>query len=271
MKGVIPLDGGELGYEERGQGPAVVLIHGGLTTSDLWDVELEHLADERRVVRYDLRGVGRSPSTSGRFSHHEDLRSLLDHLHVGRADVIGHSIGAAVAVDLAVTHPERVGSLVLIAPALAGYEPSRAEDRALLRRSLRAVDEAKETVDPVAEVEADLSAWLAGPYRSLEELDPQLVVLARELFRSARASSHTEGLNLVGPDPPAARRLGRLRAPTLAVVGSVDFPHVREVAEKLVGHRRRASLRSIERTAHFPMLERPEEFLGLLERFLEVP
>lgn len=265
--GAVPLNGGEVGYEELGRGSALVFVHGGLTTGDLWEPQMVRFARSYRVIRYDLRGVGRSPSTSGRFSHHEDLGQLLDALGVDRAHMVGHSIGGAVVVDFALTHPDRVRSLTLVASALGGYVPSRAEDRALLARWLRPVEEAEEVGDGAAATEANLAAWLAGPFRSVAELDPRLVGRARELFSTAQGSASAEGIEWEGPAPPSASRLGALGAPTLVMVGTADFPHIREVAERLVAEAARARFYAFVGAAHFPMLESPSAFDDALERF----
>lgn len=266
--GVFPVDGGELGFEERGEGPAFVLTHGGLTTGDLWDREVDQFSTDHRVVRYDLRGSGRSPSASGRFAYHEDLRALLDHLRVERAHLLGHSLGGAVTVDFALVHPKRVASLVLVASALDGALPTREEDDALAARWLRPVEEAEEVGDLEAATEANLAAWLAGPYRSLPDLDPRVVDRARTLFRSALASAQGEGIDPVGPQPPPIERLRHLRAPTLVIVGALDFPHVREVSDRLASELPHATLRVVPGAAHFPMLEAPAEFDQAVRGFL---
>src|SRR5262249_28757315 len=79
------VNGTTLYYETAGEGPAIVLIHGGLVDSRLWDDQMKALAKHHRVVRDDLRGFGRSAEAPEPFSHIEDLRALMDFLRIERA------------------------------------------------------------------------------------------------------------------------------------------------------------------------------------------
>ena len=112
--GRVAVDGGTLYYEARGSGPAVVLLHGGGLDLGMWDPQVEPLARSFRVIRYDARGHGRSTARMGPYSTLEDLRRLLDHLGVARAHLVGLSMGAGVALDFAINHPERVSKLALV-------------------------------------------------------------------------------------------------------------------------------------------------------------
>ena len=94
----------------------VVGIHGLTSNHTVWLSMAEVLAPGRRLVAYDLRGRGDSdkPPSGYSLAHHgEDLRGLLDHLGLERATLMGHSLGAHIAVRFAAKHPERVAKLVL--------------------------------------------------------------------------------------------------------------------------------------------------------------
>jgi len=115
-------DGVKIAYVDEGEGDPILLIHGfasNVATNWRDSHWLQTLtAASRRAVAYDNRGHGRSeklydPSRYGAPMMAEDGRRLLDHLAIGRADVMGYSMGARIAVFLALTHPERVRSLIL--------------------------------------------------------------------------------------------------------------------------------------------------------------
>lgn len=112
--GRVPVEGGTLYYDVRGSGPPVVLLHAGDMDLTMWDPQVGTLARSFRVIRFDARGHGRSTAPRGPYSTVEDLRSLLDHLGVERAHLVGISMGAGVALNFATTHPERVRSLALV-------------------------------------------------------------------------------------------------------------------------------------------------------------
>src|SRR6185436_3073968 len=91
--GYAPSNGTSLYYEVSGEGEAVVLLHGFSLDHRMWAPQVDALAGRYRVVRYDLRGFGRSAPSPERFTHADDLLALLDHLHIDRAALVGLSMG----------------------------------------------------------------------------------------------------------------------------------------------------------------------------------
>src|SRR5215469_7232897 len=90
---MVPVPDGELWAEDTGSGTAVVLIHGDWTDADIWARLVPLLQDRYRVIRYDLRGFGRSSRPAQPFTRLEDLRAVLDHSGVPEAVAVGHSGG----------------------------------------------------------------------------------------------------------------------------------------------------------------------------------
>jgi 3-oxoadipate enol-lactonase len=89
----------------------------------MWDDQVRQLNSRYMVIRYVLRGHGQSTRATEPFTAHGDLAALLDELGIERTALIGLSAGARVAVDFAITHPERVGKLLLAAPSISGVVP----------------------------------------------------------------------------------------------------------------------------------------------------
>src|SRR5918911_1083992 len=146
VSGFAEVNGARLYYEAEGRGPAVVLIHGGLVDSRLWDAQMKPLSKHFRVVRYDIRGYGRSPAPTGEYWPHEDLRALLDYLKIGRATIVGLSLGGIVAADFALEYPDRVDRLVLVGSGLRGDKQPQPKDPKL------AWEAAQRGAEPFAEV-----------------------------------------------------------------------------------------------------------------------
>jgi pimeloyl-ACP methyl ester carboxylesterase len=115
-------DGIEIAYLDEGEGEPIVLVHGFASTASInwvfpgWVTTLTKA--RRRVVALDNRGHGASSKLYDPAAYHsatmaEDVRALLDHLGITRADVMGYSMGARIAAYLALAHPERVRSIIL--------------------------------------------------------------------------------------------------------------------------------------------------------------
>jgi pimeloyl-ACP methyl ester carboxylesterase len=104
-------------HEWPGRGPAVVAVHGLTANHTCWASLADALAPGVRLVAYDLRGRGESdkpPTGYSLAAHGQDLAGLLDRFGLPRAVLVGHSLGAGIALRFAVTHPRRVAKLVLI-------------------------------------------------------------------------------------------------------------------------------------------------------------
>ena len=105
----------ELYYETAGTGPPLVLIHGSLMTIGLMNDYPALLAEHRRVIAVELQAHGRTPDISRPLRYEllaDDIAALLDHLGLAHADLFGYSLGAAVAMQVAIRHPDRVRRLV---------------------------------------------------------------------------------------------------------------------------------------------------------------
>jgi 3-oxoadipate enol-lactonase len=251
-----------LHYEIAGEGQPLVLVHGGLVNSGLWDDQFEVFAQRYRVLRYDVRGFGQSKSPTAYYSNHGDLRDLLDFLGISRAAVLGLSMGGAIAIDFALTYPDHVAALIPVAAGLGGYQ---VKDNSPLRAELQ---EAYESGDKPRAVELSLRLWTDGSQRTPDQVDP----VAREKIRAM--TIHTFDLpdteNWLQPlKPPAVDRLAEIRVPTLFVVGDQDVPDILDISDLIVTAVSGARKAVIAGTAHHLNVEKPDEFNRIVLEFLD--
>jgi 3-oxoadipate enol-lactonase len=251
-----------LHYEIAGTGQPLVLIHGGLVNSGLWDDQFEVFAQHCRVLRYDVRGYGRSKPPTAYYSNHGDLRDLLDFLGIERATVLGLSMGGGIAIDFALAYPDHTAALIPVAAGLGGYHIERTSP---LQDELRA---AYESGDKPRAVELSLRLWTDGPHRTPDQVDPA----AREKIRAM--TIHTFDLpdteNYLQPlKPPAIDRLAEIHVPTLFIVGDQDVPDILEIGDLIVTHVPGARKAVIANTAHHLNVEQPDEFNRIVLDFLK--
>lgn len=104
--GFAEVNGARLYYKKvAGSGPPLALVHAGVADSRMWDEQFAVFAQRYRVVRYDVRGFGRSVMPPGPFSHADDLAALLQYLDIARAAVVGVSMGGGIAIDCTLKYP----------------------------------------------------------------------------------------------------------------------------------------------------------------------
>jgi pimeloyl-ACP methyl ester carboxylesterase len=261
--GMVDVDGAELYFEAAGGGEPLVLVHAGIADARMWEGQFAPFAERHLTIRYDMRGFGRSVLAPGPFSHHEDLRVLLDRLGVGRTSLVGCSMGGATVLDLALENPERVEALVLVCSAVGGFEfdgepPGEWQE-------IVAAEEAGD-LDRVSELEVRM--WVDGPGRGPDVVDPAV----RDLVRGMNLIAlQNEALGLgeeQEPETPAVARLSEIQAPTLILVGDEDQPRTLAAADLLARDLPNARKVVMPGTAHLPNMERPEEFNNLVLDFL---
>ena len=119
---VVDVNGARLWYDEAGSGQTVLLLHGGLGDSGLWEPVVPLLAERFRTIRIDLRFFGRSTGPAMPWSWQEDVVGVLDELGIERAALVGLSLGGRIALDVALAHPDRLWAVVGVAPGLAGHD-----------------------------------------------------------------------------------------------------------------------------------------------------
>lgn len=261
--GFAEVNGASLYYEILGEGEPLILLHAGIADRRMWDGQFGAFADRYRVVRYDRRGFGRSALEEGPYSHHDDLRGLLDYLGIERSSFVGCSMGGATVIDFVLSDPERARALVLVGSAVSGVESDTQPPQEW--EELVAADEAGD-LERVSELEVRI--WVDGPYRYPGAVDPAVRNLVREM-NLISLLSEASGLGEERPaNPPAAERLGEIRAPTLVVAGALDRPEIVARSELLVHSIPHARIILMDGTAHLPNMEKPGEFNRTVLKFL---
>ena len=135
--GRVDVDGIQYHYQIRGQGAPLLLLHGGLGSVDMFAPIMPMLGAKRQIIGVDLQGHGRTPLGSRPISMAAmgaDMAAILKKLGYGPVDVMGYSMGAGVAFQLAVQHPQQVRRLVLVSGSFAkdGFYPEMIEAQAQL-------------------------------------------------------------------------------------------------------------------------------------------
>jgi len=251
---VVEVNGGRLWYDEAGSGPAVLLLHGGLGDSGLWEPVVPFLAERFRTIRSDLRFYGRSTGPNVPWSWQDDAIGVLDELGIERAALVGLSLGGKLALDIALAHPDRLWAVAGVAPGLGGHDGAAYTEEHEARYDAAGVEEKLEVA-----MEIDFEVWAP-----LGADDP-----IRQLWRATpEANALPPGLEPI-PETgaPAKDRLGELEVPTLIVTASHDPAGMREIGPLV--EREAPDARHLELDSdHYLTLREPELLSRMLLEFL---
>lgn len=245
------------GNRRDGPGLPLVLLHGMGGARDGWDRVIAHLPPAMPLLRHDLRGFGASAADEAtEYSHGDDLLALLDAQGIERAALCGLSMGGAIAAGFALDHPDRVERLVLVSPALAGWEWS-AEWRALWREVAAAARS--------GEMDRARELWWLHPMFAAARESAGAQDLRREIAAFA-------GRQWVGdrqrPVLPDLDRLHTLAAPTLLLTGGRDFTDFRLIADLLEATVPSLSRIDYPQAGHMLPLEAPRDVARAVAAFM---
>lgn len=239
--GQAEVNGIRVHYAIYGEGPPVIFLHGGLANSDYWGHQVAPVAARHTVILMDSRGHGRSTRDSRPYGYDlmaDDVVALMDHLKIGRADIVGWSDGAILGLDLAMRHRDRVGKVFAFAantvkeglkddfdknPVFAAYIKRAGEEYAALSPTPKQYDA---FVDQIGRMWATQPSWTDA---ELKTIDTPVMVIDGD---------HDEGIKREHTDYIAA-----------------TIPH--------------AKLVILKDTSHFAFLQDPASFNAVLLRFLD--
>ena len=264
--GFVSIGNAQLYYETAGQGVPFVMIHAGVADNRQWNNEFAFFARNYQVVRYDMRGYGKSEPVDGEFNHMNDLVAVLNALELHEPVVLmGCSMGGGLAMDFALTNPSRVRALIMVGSGPSGLEldvpaPVKFAD---VEKAFEAGD-----LDLVGEIETQI--WFDGTGRTPEQVNQTMRKLVYEMNRQALAHEVKQlGTRLPNTEVPAFDRLSDLEIPVLIIVGEHDTPYILAAADYMVERIPSAQKVTIKDAAHLPNMDHPDEFQNHVTKFLE--
>ena len=255
----LSVNGGDLFFESFGKGESVVFLHGFGLDCRMWDAQFKAFQSAFRVIRYDLRGFGRSSlPTQTRYAHEDDLNALLSRLDAIPAHVVGLSMGGRMSLRFAAAYPQSVRSLVLADSALDGQTWSadwqtRWNGMCQAAKGGRLSDAKRQ--------------WLEHPIFDSARRNPSCASLLARLIEDYSGWHWCNSDTAQVPSPALAERLTDIRLPTLVITGEHDIADFQSVASTLAQKLPRARRSTIKGSGHMVNIEAPGEFNATLLSF----
>ena len=251
-------------------GQPIVFIHGSFGDRRHWDLQFFALSKKYRVLRYDLRGFGRSanPDTTTIYKDADDLNALMEYLKISKAHICGLSSGSFVVLDFALAYPDKCLSLIPIGPRVAGDETDEYKTPATdsLRAAVAVVIDILKTKGGKEAVD---NLWrsknaLAVSVRSRNTRDRLLQMgyeysWWRYLYPNKRQYAF----------PMAIKKLNEIKIPTLIITAEFDIERCKEVAQLLANKIRGAKLITIKGAGHIMNMDNPQEFNKIVSEFID--
>jgi len=257
----LTIDDARFDVLDEGRGTALVLLHGFPIAKESWNVQATMLAAYARVIRIDLRGLGASSVTAGPYlmeSLASDVAGVLDALGIGRAIVVGHSLGGYVAFAFFRLFAERALGLGIVCSRASGDDAAAAAARESL-----AVRAETDGMGPVAD--AFVHRYFAP---SIYRDRPDLVARARAMALSSDPRGAAAMLRGMAERVSSEDLLPEITIPVRVIAGNDDafvgVSDMRRIADGIRGARL-----DVFACGHFPLWERPEATTASLRDLLD--
>ena len=255
----IPVRETTIYYEQAGQGPALLFIHGMCGDAAAWAGQAGRLAGRFSCITYDRRGHSRSglgTEPESVATHAADAAALIDALGLARPVVVGSSGGARIAVELARTRPGLLAGAVFSEPPIASLDP--AAGQAFMTEVAAVVRPAAGTGGPAAAVDAFFPLVCPGLWSGLDET-------AKDRYRANGPMMLAEFAGppyQLGPDDATGIAL-----PCLVIAGTQSHPALRAIAATLAHALPDARFAELAGAGHVTYAERPDEFAQAVAAF----
>ena len=256
----VRIAGGDVAYDARGKGEALLLLHAFPLGLVMWDPQVRSFAASHQVIRFDARGFGGSPPGDGLLTMEriaDDGVALLDHLGISRAIVCGLSMGGYAAFAMVRRHPDRLKALVL-ADTRAGADSDAA-------RTARAAQADKARREGSAAVGDAVLPKLVG--ETTHKQRPELVSRLRETIAANPPRGIADALAGLAARADSTPTLREIRVPTLVVCGDEDVLTPLSESEGLVRGIAGSRLEVVPAAGHLSSVENPERFNEVLGKF----
>jgi len=248
----------------HGAGPAIVLVHGVGMDQRAWQPQIEALAQQHCVVTYDMLGHGESqlpPEGVQLVDFAAQLLQLLDHLQIDQAHIVGHSMGALVALEFALLHPARCARLVALN---AVFQRSPEQRAAVLARARTLHSEGV-----AATVDSTIARWFGAPVPAPLRAT---AALACDILADVNALGYARAYRLfASSDEVHAGRLGELAMPALFMTGEGDPNSSPAMSQAMAALAPRGQAQAVPGARHMMNLTDAGEVNARLLRFLAEP
>ncbi|MDZ8052775.1 MAG: alpha/beta fold hydrolase [Aulosira sp. ZfuVER01] len=258
----VHVNGIDLFYDIKGTGEPLLLIAGFLCDHTYWSLLMPSLVKQYQVIRLDNRGFGRTSAPDSPYSIQQmatDTAELLERIDIKKVHLAGHSMGGLIAQELALAHPEKVQSLILLS--------SLAKGDALFNSIIATWGELPANIDQKLYQQVILPWIFSDNFYSIPGMIDMIVKMAVNypfpptpygLFHQSRA--------ILGCD--TSKRLNNIQCPTLVMVGKQDILTPVKFSEQLAQGIPNAELVVLDRGGHGFLIESPEAVASAMLKFL---
>jgi len=262
-------------YEETGQGDTLILLHAHGVDCRMWDAVYIKLARKYHVIRYDLRGYGRSdmPEVGFGYLHADDLKNLMDALHIQKAHLAGLSLGGMTLTDFVALYPERVLTATITSGAISHIpDRSSAPDFAVKMYNDTIFAQKRKAVEQnnITGIEVLKTNWkkamkqISGNHYSRIKRDLNNLIDDWQAWQW----THPETDPFIGDQADSLLSKQTTHPPVLLLIGQYDFTESKKSMHRMAALCPEARIQIMPEAGHFTVMECPDDFIKRMNDFI---
>lgn len=266
----------KLYYEELGQGDPVILLHAHSVDLRMWDDVFYQLAKKYRVIRYDLRGYGKSdmPEVGFGFLQADDLCNFMDGLGIEKAHFAGLSLGGMTLADFVSLYPERVLTATITSGAISGFPDRSSADKRLLKiyndtiftlKRQEVEKNLKRGIDTMKMDWKHAMKTVSGKHYRRIKKDLNRMIDDWQAWQW----THPETDAFIGAQADSLLSKQKSHPPVLFLIGQYDSKSSKKSMQKMAALCKESRIEMMQEAGHFTAMECPKEFVERMERFME--
>ena len=259
--GFLQIDDSKIYYESYGQGEPIIFIHAGVTDSRMWKYQINDLSQNFNVILFDQRGFGKSSTPTKNYNPIQDILTLMDSCQIKNANIVGISLGALQAIDLAIEYPERVKTLIISGASFPDWQLFND----ILNKHIEFTQYVIENGPDSA-----VNRMLTDPFWR-ESIPNEKYKDSRKLFEQIlRENKNSFTVNWQLRELPVglADRLGQVNCPVLIFKPENEMESIKPIFDTIVNKVANIKVAEIANTSHLLNMEKPDEFNNAIINFL---
>lgn len=259
--GYLSIDDSKIYYEIFGKGEPIILIHAGVTDSRMWNYQIEDLSENFKVIRFDQRGFGKSSIPENSYNPVLDIIRLMDSCKLSKVNLVGISLGALQAIDLAIEYPERVKTLIISGTGI----PDWPQPQDVLEKHIEFTHYVYENGPDSA-----VKRILTDPFWS-KSMPGRKYTNSRKLYEKIlyeNKHSFTVDWQLRKLPLGLADRLEHIECPVLLFRPENEMPSLIPIADTIARKVSSIKIAEMPAASHLVNMERPDEFNRILIEFI---
>jgi len=258
MEELININGRNLFIKTFGNGEPLFFLHSSLLTSTMWDNQIDYFSKKNLTIAFDFCGHGKSELPKGLYSDYDDLKAIIDKMKLSKITLIGCSYGGSVALDFTLKYPENVSKLILISPAVNGYNYP-------LRLTIESIKNFKNVKKHGIEKSAELfiknKYWSYFVPEKNKETFKNIFIENKNFYNGNYSKKYIL-------KPVAIKRLSEVNKDVLLIIGDNDAAFNKDVSKILKEKITNIKFCEIKGCGHLPNIEKSEEVNKIIDEYL---